>query len=139
MGNHIVMERTVGKFKKPRKPMSEKNRIQAAERLREAREKRMRENPPKYTNIHESVRVLPDEHTFSRVNVTKWIKTQKELASVARSDIRRKIKGAEARLANHEGYIRQCNTYLRNGDWCDNFYGEHQEKRIAWKTIVPKG
>ena len=35
----IMVERTVGKFKKPRKPMSEKNRIQATERLREAREK----------------------------------------------------------------------------------------------------
>ena len=46
---------------------------------------------------------------------------------------------AEAELANHEGYVRMCNTYLRNGDWCDNCYGEHQEKRIKWQTIVPKG
>ena len=46
------MERTVGKYKKPRKPMSEKNRIQAAERLKEAREKRLRENPPNHTTNH---------------------------------------------------------------------------------------
>ena len=59
------MERTVGKMKKRRKPMSEKNRIQATERLKEAREKRLRENPPKYTNIHPSVRELPDDHVFS--------------------------------------------------------------------------
>ena len=91
-----MVERTVGKFKKPRKPMSEKNRIQAAERLREAREKRLRENPPKYTNIHESVRILPDEHTFSRKNVTNWIKTQKGLLSAANSARRNKIKGAES-------------------------------------------
>ena len=88
------MERTVGKFKKPRKPMSEKNRIQAAERLKEAREKRLRENPPKYTNIHPSVRALPDDHVFSRVNVTKWIKTQKSLLSAARTSMRNKVKGA---------------------------------------------
>ena len=61
--------------------MSEKNRIQAAERLKEAREKRLRENPPKYTNIHPTVRELPDEHPFSRKNVTQWIKTQKGLLS----------------------------------------------------------
>ena len=77
------MERTVGKYKKPRKPMSEKNRIQAAERLKEAREKRLRENPPKYTNIHPTVRELPDEHPFSRKNVTQWIKTQKGLLSAS--------------------------------------------------------
>jgi len=139
MGNHIVMERTVGKFKKPRKPMSEKNRIQATERLREAREKRMRENPPKYTNIHESVRALPDDHTFSRVNVTKWIKTQKGLLSAANSARRNKVKGAESEYYGIQGYIRHCEWYLKNGDWIDNFYGEYQQSQVKWKTLVPAG
>ena len=123
------------KFRKARK-LTEEQKAAAAERLRKAREKK---GPAQYKNVAKSVLDLPDDHYLSYKNVKKWIKTQKELASVARSDIRRKIKGAEARLANHEGYIRMCNTYLRNGDWCDNFYGEHQEKRIKWKTIVPKG
>ena len=130
---------TLPKPRKRRKPMSAEQKAAAAERLAIAREKRAKENPPKYTNIHPTVVALPEDNPLSMKNVQRWIKTQKELASVARSDIRRKIKGAEARLANHEGYIRMCNTYLRNGDWCDNFYGEHQEKRIKWKTIVPKG
>ena len=34
-------------------------------------------------------------------NVQRWIKTQKELLSVARSDIRRKVKGAEGLVLHH--------------------------------------
>ena len=138
MGN-TVMERTVGKYKKPRKPMSEKNRIQAAERLKEAREKRLRENPPKYTNIHPSVRALPDDQVFSRVNVTKWIKTQKSLLSAARTSMRNKVKGATQEYYGIQGYIRHCEWYLKNGDWIDNFYGEYQQNRTKWRTLVPAG
>ena len=138
MGN-ILMERTVGKMKKRRKPMSEKNRIQATERLKEAREKRLRENPPKYVNIHPSVRSLPDDHVFSRVNVTRWIKTQKGLLSAARSAMRNKVKGADAEYYSIQGYIRHCEWYLKNGDWIDNFYGEYQQSQVKWKTIVPAG
>ena len=134
-----MVERTVGKFKKPRKPMSEKNRIQAAERLREAREKRLRENPPKYTNIHPSVRELPDDHPLSRKRVTSWIKTQKGLLSAARTAMRNKVKGAEAEYYGIQGYIRHCEWYLKNGDWIDDFYGEYQQSRVQWRTVVPAG
>ena len=127
------------KFKKSRKPMSEKNRIQAAERLKEAREKRLRENPPKYTHIHESVRNLPDDHPMSRVNVTKWIKTQKGLLGAARTAMRNKVKGATAEYYGIQGYIRHCEWYLKNGDWIDNRFGEYQEKTIKWRTVVPSG
>ena len=127
------------KYKKPRKPMSEKNRIQAAERLKEAREKRLRENPPKYTHIHESVRNLPDDHPLSRVNVTKWIKTQKGLLSAARTAMRNKVKGATQEYYGIQGYIRHCEWYLKNGDWIDNRFGEYQEKTIKWRTVVPSG
>ena len=127
------------KFKKSRKPMSEKNRIQAAERLKEAREKRLRENPPKYTHIHESVRNLPDDHPLSRVNVTKWIKTQKGLLGAARTAMRNKVKGATQEYYGIQGYIRHCEWYLKNGDWIDNRFGEYQEKTIKWRTVVPSG
>ena len=133
------MERTVGKLKKRRKPMSEKNRIQATERLREAREKRLRENPPKYVNIHPTVRELPDDHPFSRKNVTNWIKTQKGLLGAARTAMRNKVKGATAEYYGIQGYIRHCEWYLKNGDWIDNFYGEYQQNRTKWRTIVPSG
>ena len=108
------------KPRKSRKPMTPEQKAAAAERLAKARAAK---GPAKNTSLHHSLIGLPEEHMLHPDKVKKWIKTQKELASIARSNIRRKIKGAEAELANHEGYIRMCNTYLRNGDWCDNCYG----------------
>ena len=26
--------------------------------------------------------------------------------------------------------------YLRDGDWVDDFYGEHQQHKTRWKSIV---
>lgn len=123
----------------PRRKMSEEQREKAAERLRLAREKRLRENPPKYANIHPSVLAKPDDHALSRKKVVQWIKTQKSLLSAERGNVRRNVKGAIAKVANHQGYIRNMETYLRGGDWCDDFYGEYAEKRVQWRVVVPAG
>ena len=122
-----------------KRKMSEEQRLAAAERLRIAREKRLRENPPKYAHIHSTVLAKPDEDVMSRKNVVQWIKTQKSLLSVERGNVRRKIKGAESKVADHSAYIRHCEWYLKNGDWIDNFYGEYQQNKIVWKTVVPRG
>ena len=123
----------------PRRRMTEEQKIAASERLRVAREKRLRENPPKYANIHSTVLEKPDEHPFSRKKVVQWIKTQKSLLASERGNVRRKVKGAEAKVADHTAYIRHCEWYLRHGDWIDNRYGEYQEKKTKWITIVPSG
>ena len=123
----------------PRRKMSEEQREKAAERLRLAREKRLRENPPKYANIHPSVLAKPDDHALSRKKVVQWIKTQKSLLSAERGNVRRNVKGAIAKVANHQGYIRHMENYLRSGDWCDDFYGEYAEKRVQWRVVVPSG
>ena len=123
----------------PRRRMTEEQKIAASERLRVAREKRLRENPPKYANIHPTVLEKPDEHPFSRKKVVQWIKTQKSLLSSERGNVRRKVKGAEAKVADHTAYIRHCEWYLRHGDWIDNRYGEYQEKKTKWITVVPAG
>ena len=123
----------------PRRRMTEEQKIAASERLRVAREKRLRENPPKYANIHSTVLEKPDEHPFSRKKVVQWIKTQKSLLASERGNVRRKVKGAEAKVADHTAYIRHCEWYLRNGDWIDDRYGEYQEKKTKWITIVPSG
>ena len=73
----------------PRRKMTEEQREKAAERLRIAREKRLRENPPKYANIHPSVLAKPDDHPLSRKNVVSWIKTQKSLLASERGNVRR--------------------------------------------------
>ena len=125
------------KTRKKRKPMSEEQRAAAAKRLEKAREKRAEKNPNYgQSGIHPTLQNLPDEHYLHPKKVKQWIKTQKELASAERAGVRQGIKGAVARLANHEGYIRNCKKYLRDGDWVDNFYGEHQEKRVRWKCFA---
>ena len=134
----VETDSTIPKTRKRRKPMTAEQKAAAAERLAIAREKRAKANPPKYTNIHSSVVQKPEEDAMSMKNVQKWIKTQKELLSIAKSDIRRKVKGAEARVASHEGYIRNLQRYLRDGDYCDDFYGEHQQSKVKWicKTMA---
>ena len=112
--------------------MSAEQKAAAVERLAKAREKRLRENPPKYANVHDTVLAKDENDTFSRKNVIKWIKTQKEMLSVARGNVRRSVKGAEAEAASIAAYIRNCETYLRNGDWVDNYYGEHQSNQVRW-------
>ena len=123
----------------PRRKMSEEQRKKAAERLRVAREKRLKENPPKYANIHPSVIARPDDDPLSRKKVVQWIKTQKSLLNSERNNMRRKVDGAIAKCADHSAYIRHCEWYLKHGDWIDNFYGEYEEKKVQWVTIKPSG
>ena len=126
----------VKKVRKRRKPMTEEQRIAAAERLEIAREKRFKKNPPKYKNVHPSVLAKPEDHTFSLKNVRQWIKTQKGLLQKYKSDVRANVKGSIAKVASTEGYIRHCEAYLSGGCWIDNFCGEYQETIVNWKVIA---
>ena len=120
------------KVRKKRKPMNESQRVAASKRLEKARAARAKKNPNYgQSGIHPSLRNLPDDHPVHPNKVKSWIKTQKELASTERQSVRQKIKGSIARLANHESYIRVMTRYLRDGDWTDMFYGEHQEKKVS--------
>ena len=122
------------KKRKPRKRMSEEQRVAAAARLEKAREKRKAKDPDYgMSGIHESLRNLPNDHPLHPDKVKQWIKSQKDLASSARSSIRQKVKGAEAQLGIHEGYVRNMQRYLRDGDWIDMFYGEHQQYKIKYR------
>ena len=125
------------KRRKPRKPMSEEQRVAAAARLEKAREKRKAKNPDYgMSGIHESLRNLPDEHPLHPKKVKQWIKSQKDFASSVRADVRRKVKGATAQLGIHEGYVRNMQRYLRDGDWTDMFYGERQQFKIGRRCVV---
>ena len=125
------------KKRKPRKPMSDEQKAAAAARLEKARAARAEKNPDYgLSGIHESLHNLPDEHYISPKKVKQWIKTQKDLMSSERGAVRQNVKGALSRLADHEGYIRHMQRYLRDGDWIDNFYGEHQEKKMGWRCVA---
>ena len=120
------------KVRKKRKPMTEEQRQAATERLEKARQARAAKNPNYgQSGIHESLRDLPDDAPINPKKVKQWIKTQKELASVERRNEKAGVKGAFARRLLHEGYVRNMQRYLRDGDWVDYFYGEHQEKRMT--------
>jgi hypothetical protein len=120
------------KVRKKRKPMTEEQRQAATERLEKARQARAAKNPNYgQSGIHESLRDLPDDAPINPKKVKQWIKTQKELASMERRNEKAGVKGAFARRLLHEGYVRNMQRYLRDGDWVDYFYGEHQEKRMT--------
>mgnify|MGYP005679697297 CR=1 FL=1 len=53
----------------PRRKMTEEQKKAASERLAKAREKRLRENPPKYSNIHPSVLALPDAVSYTHLTL----------------------------------------------------------------------
>ena len=125
------------KVRKKRKPMTEEQRVAAAARLEKAREKRKEKNPDYGQSALPSVlKDLSDDHMLHPKKVKVWIKTQKDLASTVRGEVRQKVKGAEARLLIHEGYIKHMQKYLRDGDWVDNFYGEHQQNKIRHRCIA---
>lgn len=132
----VETDSTIPKKRKQRKPMSAEQKAAAAERLAIAREKRARENPPEYKSIHPDVLAKGDEHPWSHINIKKWIKTQKELLTIARSDVRRKVKGAEARVASCSGYIRNLELYLRSGTYVDMYWGEHQQNKCREVCLV---
>ena len=125
------------KVRKRRKPMTAEQRAAASERLAKAREARMAKNPPQHKSIHPAVLALKEDDVFYFRKVQKWIKTQKEMLASARSDLRKSVKGAEARVANHQAYIRNLEKFLRDGDYVDGFYGEHQEHKIKMRCVVP--
>jgi len=125
------------KKRKPRKPMSVEQKAAASERLVKAREARAAKNPDYgKTSLATVLHNVPDEHQLSPKKVKQWIRVQKELAKSERAAVRQNVKGAEARLASHEGYIRNMQSYLRNGDWVDMFYGEHQQGKISSRCVA---
>ena len=119
---------------KTKRKMTLEQRKAAGERLRLAREKK---GKPQYKNVAKSVLDLPDDHYLSYKSVKMWIKTQQEVARAEKRNMIKNVKGATAKYYAAQGYINQMNHYIQHGDWCNDFYGEHEEKRIIWKTIAP--
>lgn len=117
-------------FRKKR-VMTEEQKQAAADRLRAAREKRLRENPPQYKNIHPSVLARDEDDELNMKNVRQWIKTTKERIRVERANARNNVKGALALVGMLEGYVRNMEGYLKTGDWIDTFYGEFMDKKCT--------
>ena len=125
------------KIRKRRKPMTEEQKAAAAQRLEKAREARAAKNPDYgVSNIHPSLRNLPDDHALHPKKVKQWIKTQKEIVSSERAAERQNVKGAKSKRCSAEAYIRDMKTYLRTGDWISYFYGEYEQNKPKLRCVA---
>ena len=125
------------KVRKARKPMTEEQKDAAVARLEKARAKRAEKNPDYgMSGIHESLRILPEDHRAHPKQVRKWIKTQKELAASERRAVKLGVSGAYAKQSTHEGYVRNLVKYLRDGDYIDSFYGEYMEHKTSRRCVA---
>lgn len=122
------------KPRKKRKPMTAEQRAAAAERLKAAREKKLKENPPKNLSLHQSLRNMPEDDPLHYKKVREWIKTQKDLRSSYRREMRANTKGALAKFMMCDGYIKNMERYLRNGEWIDLYWGEHQQNKVKFRV-----
>ena len=125
-----------------RRKMSAEQRQAAIERLAKAREKRLKENPPKYTNISPKVLAIPDDGFMSRKKVMQWIKTQKDIASSSEKAARRqgvdkKQKAIEhSKALNARGYIRWLKYYLETGVFPGDFVGEYETIPVTRRIVA---
>ena len=102
---------------------------------------RAAKKPPKYKNIHEDVKALPDDDTLSVKNVKEWEKHNKERVKELKYKIRRMDKGKERtllerELGNREVYIMNIARYFDTSVWLDLFYGKDQEHKTQWRTVA---
>ena len=108
---------------------------------------RAKRKPPKLTNVHHTVKALPDDNTLSYVNVKKWIKTQEGVVKSARitersrsGDISQKDKDKAMRTRmGAQSYIRSIKNYISTGDWSTMYYGEFEDQLMQWVTVAPVG
>lgn len=128
----------VKKTRKKRKPMTAEQRAAAAERLKAAREKKLKENPPKNLSLHSSLRNMSEDNPLHYKKVREWIKTQKDLRAAYRREMRANVKGALAKFMSCDGYIKNMERYLRNGEWVDLYFGEHQQNKVKF-NVSKKG
>lgn len=116
-----------------KRQLSEQQREAAIERLAKAREQRLAEaGPPK--NVHPDVLARTDHLCYD--NIKQWIKTQKELLSVAKASAANDAKGAAAKVATIEGYIRNLDYYVKTGDWISDYWGEYENTKTKWTCVA---
>lgn len=114
--------------------MTEAQRAAASANLAKARAAK---KPATYKTIAANVVALDDDHGLSMVNVKRYIKATTEKMAALRQAIHRGERGAIAKYESARVYKSHCQTYLREGVWSLDFYGENEEKPVFWATLVP--
>jgi len=133
------------KKRRRRRELTPEQKQAAAERLAIAREKRLKENPPKYKNVNDEVLKLDPDDPWSFKNVKEYIKYQKGILAHHRQALRRGEKWAEARYLSTKSYISNLENYLRTGVWLDLYWGKDRDNpvnnvchAIAYYHVGPK-
>ena len=117
------------KIRKPRKPLTEDQKAERAERLAVARAKK---KPSEHKSVHPSV-PRDEESNVNVKSVRSWIKTNQERLAAAKQSLKLNPKNRE--LSNEcniiETYIHNLQAYLRTGIWLDFRWGENMEGKMA--------
>ena len=113
--------------------MTDEQKKEAGERLAKARALK---NPPKYKNIHPSVLALDDSDEMSLKSIKSWIKHQRELLKTERYNHRKGDKKALAKIGGIQGYIRNLEYYLTNGDYVSMYWGKNEDKPVFSKCLA---
>ena len=117
-----------------KRKMSEAQHEAAAKNLAKARASK---KPATYKNIAPSVLALDDDHGLSVVNIKLYIKASKDKISDLRKAKARNESGAIAKLISVQAYVRGLNSYLKDGMYPYNFYGEDEEHPVYHQPTAP--
>lgn len=122
---------------KKRRKLTDEQRAAAAARLKIAREKKLKKNPPQNKSIHPDVVALPDTDPFCLKNVKKWIVHNKELRQSYTRDMRKGDKNAISQHIKYDTYVKNLERYLREGVYVDAFFGANQEFKVMYRVKKP--
>lgn len=117
---------------KTKRVKTEEEKLAAANRLAAGREKRHKENPPEYKNVHPDVLKLDEIHEWSYKNVKQYIKHQKGVLSEQVRDFKRGLIESEAPIISTQSYINNMETYLKTNVWLDRYWGENRDNEVVY-------
>ena len=127
----------VKKRKKVKRTMTPEQKQAASERLAKARAARAANSTPEYKNVHENLLKRAEDHPLSLPKIREAIKHTRDKITAEKQNLRMGDKHAIARIASMEGYVRNLNAYIANGDYVDMFYGNDQQYRTQSVCIAP--
>ena len=104
--------------------MTPEQKAKAAERLKAARAKK---KPAENKSIAKSVVELDEEDFLHHENVKRWIKTQTDLQTYLKKQVRNNVRHANSKLNTSKNYVQQMRQYLREGIWLSLFAGEYMD------------
>ena len=119
-------QKTQKKYRKT-SPLTDDQKVERSERLAKARAMK---SPSTYKSVHKNVPRDPGTKG-NLTDIRKWIKTNKETLAGARAAVKFDPKNTKAREEANmlETYVANLETYLRNGVWLDNRWGENRERK----------